>query len=133
MLTASMFKDFMKTKFPDTQFYAGKIDRSKPHCVGIYPAGRNAPIMAIGGPANSSYGVLGISILVHWGKATSACEEFSQQIFNTLFGLSDTIYGTVRLASVGLLDAHPIDLSADEDGIMEMVIRANVYYDKEVQ
>lgn len=133
MFSASKFKDHLKMLLPDVSFYVGRIDKDVTHCIGVYTSKSSPRAMAIGGPQNSSYSVWGSTILVHWGKSATDCENMANTVYEMLNGMSDVITqdGT-RIVSVDLLDPHPIDIKSDDKGILEMIIRANVYYDKEV-
>lgn len=132
MMTSSEFVQFLKEKFPDIKIYNGTINRKEAYCIGVYTQGTYNPILAIGGPANTSYGVLPIRILVHWGEDANICQQKANEIYNILFGLNDFKIADRRIINLQMLDPCPVDIQRDENNICEMIIRLVIFYDKEV-
>jgi hypothetical protein len=133
MLMSSDVKDYLKTKYPSASIYAGAINKNEAQCIGVYPRGRTTPNVSIGGVENSSYWVLPVSILVHWSEDTALCEQMASTIYSDLLTAEGVTAGSIRVISFQMLDGGPVDLSRDADNICEMVIRANVIYERSVE
>ena len=150
MITSSDIKVYLDQVFNDVKFYAGAINKADKKCVGIYPKGRVSPVIAIGGIENSSYWVLPLSILVHWGESSTNCEQKAVELYEYLMSASGVEIGgeydevndidleiepptgqkITKIIKFDLLDSGPVDLARDDKNICEMVIRVNVIYEK---
>ncbi|MCX7924131.1 MAG: hypothetical protein N3B21_19305 [Clostridia bacterium] len=122
---------YLKQEFPSIKFYNGTIDKNQ-QCVGVYARGSAAPNIAIGGVQYSSYCTLPITLLVHWGENADICEETANTIHKGLLGKAKLVMGTANVISVSMLDPGPINVQRDSNNICEMVIRANIFYEREV-
>jgi hypothetical protein len=132
MLRASEFKEYLEQQFPGVTFYNGTIDKTNPQCIGIYNKGTNSLHTALGGINNISYSTLSVSILVHWTENTDTCEVQADRLYECLQRAENFKINNKRIVCVELHDPHPIDVSRDENNIAEMVIRATIYYEREV-
>lgn len=128
----SNLKQYLEGQFPEIKFYNSTIDRNESECVGLYLKGGAQASIALGGAKNTTYGKMPITILVHWSENSSKCEATALLIYNHLFGLSKITMGDSNIVSVDLIDPHPRDVGRDNN-ICEMVIRAIIVYEREVQ
>jgi len=132
IMKTTEFTQYLKDLFPLADFYTGMINKSNPKCVGVYAKGRAGSELAIGGVVNTSSNILPISLLIHWTESTTLCETMANDIYDALLGQYDFTIAGRRVISVKLLDSCPVDVSRDAGNIVEMVIRANIIYEREV-
>lgn len=130
MTTISEFVQQLKSMFPAVKFYNGAIDKSAKQCVGVYARGNAAAVRAIGG--QSSYNTLPVSILVHWTEDSNLCEITANSLYTALYESSMLVIGGKRVIDIVLLDSCPINVDRDANNIVEMVIRLNIVYEREV-
>lgn len=129
-MTVNDFMTYMKTNFATVSFSNGFIDRDKEKVIGIY-LGSSAPsVLALGGVQNTSYSILPITILVHWTESSSECEGQAKAIYDFLLGKSNLNIGTIRVASIQMLEPSPVSIQRDEKNYCEMTIRCNIIYDR---
>jgi hypothetical protein len=107
----------------------GFIDKNAKQCVAVYNRGSAAPKIALGGIENTSTNTLPVTLVVHWTDNTDTCEQKAQEIYERLFGASNFLMGTRRIAALYLLDPCPINVARDRNNIAEMVIRLNIIYE----
>lgn len=123
---------WLKTKYPDTEVYNGFIPKNNMQCIGVYLKERGARSLAVGGPALTSYATLPLSLLVHWTANADTCEREADTVYEAMETASGESAGGHRVISFDLQDPGPVDISRDENGICEMVIRVNVIYERRV-
>lgn len=128
-MTVSEFIGYLKTLFAQVKFYNGTINKDE-RCVGVYLRSGPTKPLAIGGKNNTSYSILPLSMLVHWSENANETEQQANSIHSALWGLSNFVIGSRRIIQVDMLDPGPVDISRDEKGIAEMVIRLNIYYER---
>lgn len=129
-MTLAEVREWLKTQISDcSHWYIGKIDGSKEQCIGLYDTQGPVPNIAIGGLKNTSYSVKSISILVHWGKNADIAEQKAQGVYNKLFGQTAVI-GSKRVIQFDMKSSEPISLGADDNGIYEYTIYANIIYER---
>lgn len=133
MLRVAEFKDYLKSLFPSVKIYNGTIDKNSKECVGIYRRGRANNAIAIGGVENTSYSILPVSILVHWTEDADICESMANDIYLALQEKTDVLINNRRIIMFQMLDSGPVDLNRDDKNIVEMVIRTNIIYEREVR
>lgn len=126
MLTINDFVQALKAKYPDCSFYNGCIDKHS-KCVGVYARGSAPPIKAIG--TKSSYGVLPVTMLIHWGENSQECESTANKLYE---GLEDGIaeINSTRVIQIQMLEACPTNIGRDDRNICEMTIRLNIMYER---
>lgn len=129
-MRVSEFKAYLEAQFPGVKFYNGSINRNESQCIGVYTKGTATPHIAIGGKNNTSFGMLPVSILVHWTEDADQCEQQAQEIYEDLFGLSSVTMGNSKVFAVTLLDPCPVDIRRDDNNICEMVIRVQIIYER---
>ncbi len=130
MMTVSNFIGYLKTLYPDYVFYNGTINKNDQRCVGVYLKGRGELHRAIGDLNNTSYSILPVSILIHWGKDARICETTANEIYISLQSAINITINNKRVIYFELADSSPVDISRDENGICEMVIRLNILYER---
>lgn len=126
MLTISKYLKVLKERYPDIKFFNGCISKNE-KCVGVYARGNAAPPSAIG--SKPSYGVLPVTLLVHWGENSNDCETTANMLYEGLENGIAEIDG-VRVIQLQLLDSTPVNIGRDDNNICEMTIRLNITYER---
>ena len=127
MLTISNLVSELKSKFPEFAFYNGCIDKTK-QCFGVYARGNAPHPQAIGGAC--SYGVLPVTILVHWNNNSNDCEIAANTLYEGLEGGIATI-NKIRVVDTVMVDSCPVNIGRDEENNCEMTIRFNIFYERQ--
>lgn len=125
MLRLSDVRTLLLQEFPLVSIYNGTIDKNNPNCFGIFTREPVIPV-ALGGYSGSSYSNLNVSILVHWGEDTDACESLADDVFYFLHCKGPILVNGKTITSI--LAKGPIDISRDENNICEMVVHADIMY-----
>ncbi|MGF7050414.1 hypothetical protein J2T13_004952 [Paenibacillus sp. DS2015] len=128
-MTLAEIRDWLKTQVDCPQWYIGKIEGSKPQCIGLYNITGATPMIAIGGLDNTSYASKTVSILIHWSKNADTAERKAQEVYATLFGHSGEIAGK-RVISFQMRTSEPISVGTDDEGIYEYVIEMTIIYER---
>ena len=126
MLTIHDFVGVLKHQFPDIKFFNGCISKHE-NCVGVYARGNASPPTAIG--SKPSYGVLPVTLLVHYGENSHVCETTANRLYEGLENTIETINET-RVIVTQLLDSAPVNIGRDDNNICEMTIRLNITYER---
>lgn len=126
MITISNFMEVLKSKYPDIKFFNGCISKSE-KCVGVYARGNATPPTAIG--SKPSYGILPVTMLIHWGENSSECEKTANLLYEGLEGGIAKI-NNLRVIQIQLLESSPANIGRDDNNICEMTIRLNIFYEK---
>lgn len=126
MLTISKCLNVLKEHYPDIKFFNGCIGKTE-KCVGLYARGNAAPPSAIG--SKPSYGVLPMTMLIHWGENSDECEITANRLYEGLENGIAEIDG-VRVIQLQLLDSTPVNIGRDDNNICEMTIRLNIMYER---
>lgn len=129
MMTLAEVRDWLKLQVDCPNWYIGKIDGSKPQCIGVYSLDKGTPVLAIGGLDNTSYAVKAVSILVHWTKNADTAEQKAQEVYAALFGQPAVIAGK-RVINFQVRTAEPVSVGTDDAGIFEYVIETTIYYER---
>lgn len=115
----------------DDNVYCGKLDNKKDKSIGVYHLKRSGqPNIAIGGMNNTSFGDKGISLLVHWNKSPRETEKVSMSLYEALLNLKMVTINDSVIKFVRVLVPEPIDVGTDDNGIYEMVIECEFYYER---
>ncbi len=122
---------WLKSKYPGTAVYNGMIPKNDTQCIGVYRKDRGTPILAVGGLSCTSYAALPLSLLIHWGEDAGACEDTADGIYTLMLGNTSETIGGAQVIQFDLQDSAPVDISRDENNICEMVIRVNIYYERQ--
>lgn len=129
MMTLAEVRDWLKIQVSCPNWYIGKIDGSKPECIGLYNLNGGTPVIAIGGLENTSYAVKAVSILVHWSKNADTAERKAMEVYAALFGQSAVINGK-RVISFQMCTAEPVSVGTDDASVFEYVIEVTIYYER---
>lgn len=113
--------------------YVGMMPRKKPHSIGVYHNKRSGgnKVTAIGGKQCSSYNLKKVSFLVHWDEREEDTEIAAAHVYEVLEGIRNVTVNGKKILFAQLSDNEPIGVGTDEDGIYEMVIEADIYYERE--
>jgi len=111
--------------------YCGKLEAKKEKSIGIYNLKRSgSPNIPIGGIANSSYCIKPVSILIHWTESIRETEQAAEKLFYKLLRMRDFTINGEKMKFVRLLTPEPVDVGTDDNGIFEMVIEMEIYYER---
>lgn len=111
--------------------YCGKMQDKKEKCIGVYNLKRSqGKRETIGGDANSSYRVKRVSCLVHWNKSIEHTEKAADALFETMKGIREYEVNDKTILFTKMLTDEPVDVGTDENGIYEMVVEAEFYYER---
>ena len=154
----SNVRDWLKTLDVAENYYIGRLDNKKERSLGVYARrGSGRPVMALGGLTNSGYGILRVSLLLHWNRNARETEEAARALWDAVCCVTDidiSAPGTVSAApsadTEGASDpnaeaeeaapvaAHiqyvqpnvpePVAVGTDDGGVYEYVIELNIYY-----
>lgn len=115
----------------DKHCYMGKLDAKEPHSIGSYHRRRSgSPKIPLGGMGNASYEVFPASFLVHWSKSPRETESAARQLFDRLRDAGEEVINDKKILFVSMQVPEPQDVGADENGIFEMVVEADFYYER---
>jgi len=129
-MTISDFRDWLKTKIDCPNWFAGGLRTTDEKAIVIYNGQAFVNPMAIGGPQNSSYKGKGIRILVHWNKNVRESELKAQEVYSTIYGLTNVEIAGKRVIKFNMRDPEPVYLGVDESGIYEYVIDLEIIYER---
>lgn len=114
-----------------SHIYCGKMQDKKEKCIGVYNLDRAQPKReTIGGDENSSYRVKQVSFLVHWDKSTEHTEQASDSLFEAVKGIRKVTVNGKKILFTRMLTDNPVDVGTDDNGIYEMVVEAEFYYER---
>ncbi len=130
MITLSNIRDWLKSYSNAEHFYVGKIDNKQNKSIGVYSLKRSgSPVTAIG--TESTYDILGVSLLIHWNNNASETEIEARQLYETLRTIKNISINNTLIYMIELLVPEPIDVGTDEHGgIYERVIELKFYYER---
>lgn len=115
----------------NTNVYCGKLDDKKNKSIGVYNNNKQRSVqMAIGGIKNSSYRVKSVSVLVHWNKSVRDTEKAAEQLYNMLRDTKRVTINGTRVFFTKMQVDEPVDVGTDDNGIFEMVIELDIYYER---
>ena len=113
------------------RYYCGTLPNKQEHSFGVYQLKESRKRdLAIGGEENTKTLVKGVTILVHWDRSTRATENAAQALYNELSSVGRVEIGGFEGCYIALASNEPVDVGADEDGIMEQVIDFVIYYSR---
>lgn len=111
--------------------YCGKMQDKKERCIGVYNlSGSREKRETIGGDRNSSYRVKPVSLLVHWDKSSERTEIAADRLYEAVGNIKNADMGGKRVLFTRLLTDNPVDVGTDSNGVYEMVIEADFYYER---
>lgn len=122
-------RDWLKTLGVAENYYIGRLDNKKEKSLGVYNRPRvGAPILAVGGPNSSSYGVKAVSLLLHWNQNARDTEQAAQALWDKLVDVKRTEAGEGYIQYLQLTIPEPVAVGTDDGGVYEYVIEMNIYY-----
>lgn len=111
--------------------YCGKMPDKKDKSIGVYHLNRSkAKREVIGGDKNSSYRVKQVSFLVHWDKSTERTEKAADALYQAVCGIRNVTVNGKRILFTKMLTDEPVGVDTDDNGIYEMVVEAEFYYER---
>ena len=126
MITISDFIQTLKKQYSAIKFFNGSISKTE-KCVGVYARGNATPPTAIG--SKPSYGILPVTMLIHWGENSKECEKTANLLYEGLESGIATI-NNLRVIQIQLLESSPTNIGRDDNNICEMTIRLNIFYER---
>lgn len=112
-------------------YYCGYLDNKKEKSFGIYDL-KNRFKKAVGGKETTLTHKKGVSILIHWTQSTRETENKAVELYKAIQQASHDI-NNLPVSYIEMAQNAPVDVGADENGIMEQVIEFNIYYtEKEI-
>lgn len=129
-MTMENILDWLETLGVAEHYYANRLDNKKEKSLGIYDQpGTGRPVMALGGPQNSSYDIRPMSMLLHWTRNFKETETAALALWEALQDVTDIdIPGGQHIQYLQLTVPGPVYVSTDAGGIHEYVINFNLYY-----
>lgn len=131
MLGLADVRDYIKLFGLAEHYYIGKLDSKKDKSIGVYQRQNSyKPRICIG--SSSSFERKPISVLMHWNKNARETEEQAFLLYQKLEEVVMPIeIGDTTVFFIDMLNAEPVDVATDDNGIYERVIEFDVYYRKE--
>lgn len=133
MLFLSEIRDYVAALdiAEDDHVYSGKLDNKKMESIGVYNNKRGNPLKeTIGGDKSESYGKKAVSMLVHWNKSQRETEKKAYELYELLRACRNALVGTTKILFTKMAMNEPVDIGTDENGIYEMVIDFDIYYER---
>lgn len=129
-MRVSDIRDYIETLGLADIVYSSKMPvDGTPRMIGVYNSKHPYPYKpAIGG--QMSYGILHVTILIHWTRDPDETEEQTDRIFKSL---TETREAEVNGKTIKFIlpEYEAMDVGTDPNGIFERVIEAAIYYKKE--
>lgn len=111
--------------------YCGKLSDKKDRSIGIYNLNRSrAKREVIGGDENSSFRIKPVSFLVHWDKSIERTEKSADSLYVAVCAIRNVTVNGKKVLFTKMLTDEPIDVGTDDNGIYEMVVEADFYYER---
>lgn len=111
--------------------YIGKLQNKREKSIGVYPLNRSGePRIPLGGSGLASYGVLPVSILIHWNKSLKETEHTAGLLFHKLLSVRCVTVNDSVIKWIRLLCPDPIFVGTDDNGVYEYVIEAEIYHER---
>ncbi|MFT9078507.1 hypothetical protein [Ethanoligenens sp.] len=129
MMCISDVIGWLKTKYPGVGVYNQLIPKRDPFCIGVYRKQRGVSALAVGGVDCTSFDMLPVDFLIHWGEAAGACETTANSLYDLMRGNLSECIGGHAVRQFALQDAAPAGIGRDEDNICEMIVRVNIIYE----
>ena len=115
----------------DSHCYSGKMPNKQNKSIGVYHLKSNRqPNIPMGGIKNSSYGIKGISILVHWTEDQIETEEAANKLLNLLLINKNVTVNESTIKFILPSYDEPISVDTDDAGIYEYVIECLFFYER---
>ena len=130
MMTLAELRDWLRTLDVAEHYSIGRIDNAAEKSLGVYDRrGRGGPVMAIGGRANSSYGVKPVSLLLHWNRNAAETETAAQALWEALEMCAHVdLAGGGHIQCIRMTVPGPVSIGTDRGGVYEYVVECDIYY-----
>ena len=126
-MTIDKVLQWLQSNISAPKWYAGRLASPGEQTLVVYNGRAFTNPRAIGGL--SSYGGKGLRVLIHWTKDLLATEIKAQEVYEFLMTATGTI-DNKRIIDVLMREPEPVYLGADEEGIFEYVIDAELILEK---
>ena len=129
-MRVSDIRDYIETLGLADIVYSSKMPvDGTPRMIGVYNSKHPYPYKpAIGG--QMSYGILHVTILIHWTRNPDETEEQTDRVFKALTEAREAEVNGKTIKFI-LPEYEAMDVGTDPNGIFERVIEAAIYYKKE--
>lgn len=119
----------LKELVDEEHIYSGKMPDKKDRSIGIYNQRRGTPVRKAVG-CEASYKVKAVSILIHWNKSQRDTEKATGAVYDVLKSISNTEVDGTKVLFVKMAMDEAVDIGTDDNGIFEMVIELEIYYER---
>lgn len=135
MLYLSDARDFIAqclTLLVDNEHvYSGILPDKQDKSIGVYGNKRGTPkLAAIGG--NHSYSAKKISLLVHWNYSQRETERAAAAVYEAIENAERAEVNGTTILFTKMTTEEAVDVGTDDNGIFEMVIEFEIYYERKV-
>lgn len=129
-MRVSDIRDYIETLGLADIVYSSKMPvDGTPRMIGVYNSKHPYPYKpAIG--TQMSYGILHVTILIHWTRDPDETEEQTDRVFKALTEAREAEVNGKTIKFI-LPEYEAMDVGTDPNGIFERVIEAAIYYKKE--
>ena len=134
MLYLSEVRDFIAGLLTgivdDENVYSGIMQDKQEMSVGVYNQKRGTPKLSAVG-VNPSYSRKAVSVLVHWNKSPKQTEHAAAAVYAAIERAGRTKAGANNILFVKMTTEEAVDLGTDDNGVFEMVIEFDIYYERQ--
>ena len=132
MILLSDVKDWLKTAYPDADYYyTGKLDNKNEKSLGVYQRQSQVPKrLAFGG--YKKYDTKSISVLIHWNKNSKETEVAAIKLYEQLETMRNVQMNQTLVYFSLMQVSEPVDVGTDDNGVYERVIWIDLYYERKV-
>lgn len=127
MLFLNQIRDWIKDFDAAENYYIGKMN-DKERSLGVFQLSPRPPTRAIG--QDSSYEVRRISLKLHWNKNQNESERAAYELYRQLRAVRSFDIDDTHVYFLDLLQAEPVSIDTDENGVYEWVIEFEFYYER---
>lgn len=128
MILLSDVRELLKQDVSCPQWHLNKMTTQKEQSITLYNLPQGQMKVPIGGIEYSSYNEKKLSILIHWGRVSDEAERKAQEVVETLMGWDNKNLGSRRVIMCHV--TGPIYMGLDDEGIIEYVVEATIYYQR---
>ena len=134
MLYLSEVRDFIAGLLTgivdDENVYSGIMQDKQEMSVGVYNQKRGTPKLSAVG-VNPSYSRNAVSVLVHWNKSPKQTEHAAAAVYAAIERAGRTKAGANNILFVKMTTEEAVDVGTDDNGVFEMVIEFDIYYERQ--
>lgn len=114
----------------DEHVYSGIMEDKQEMSIGVYNQKRGTPKLSAVG-VNPSYSRKAASVLVHWNKSPKQTERAAASVYAAIERAGRTKTGTNTILFVKMTTEEAVDVGTDDNGVFEMVIEFDIYYERQ--